>query len=137
MYRKIYSIVPRPCVELVIKDKKGVILVKREIEPYKGMWHLPGCKLLYRETFKECAKRVAKSETNLKIKIKKFLCANEYPFNEKNNSEHAISLVYLAEPLTFRLKENKYGKDVYFFKKIPSNTIKGHKELLKNYFKMK
>ena len=42
LFYKIYSLVPRLCVDIIVKDKRGVVLSKRDIPPCKGMWHIPG-----------------------------------------------------------------------------------------------
>ena len=133
LFRKIYSLVPRLCVEVIINNKEGIILIKREIKPYKGMWHLPGSTLMYNETLEQGAKRTAKSETGLDIKIKRVLCNLEY-FNSNFPQGHGFGIVYLAEPIKGKLKGNKYGRDVRFFKRIPKNIIKKHKNLIKKYY---
>jgi len=130
LYRKIYSLVPRLCVELILTSKEGVVLVKRDISPYKGMWHLPGGTVLYGESLLEAAKRVAKEETNLKIEIRQQLGVKDY--NKKSAFGQAISVVYLAEIVSGRMKGSKFGKEVKAFKEIPKNTIKQHIELIQN-----
>jgi len=130
LYREIYSLVPRLCVDLILKSKEGIILIKRDIPPCKGMWHLPGGTVLYGESLQEAAKRVAKEETNLKIEIMQQLGIKEY--NKKSAFGQAISVVYLADAVSGQLKVNKYGKEVKAFKEIPKKIIKQHKELIEN-----
>ena len=65
-FLSIYRKVPRLCVDLVVKNKNGVLLTKRDIKPSKGMWHIPGGTILYDESVKDAIKRVAKEETGLK-----------------------------------------------------------------------
>ena len=77
-YKQIYSRVPRFCVDLIIQTKDGVILTKRDIEPYRGMWHLPGGTLLLRESINSAAKRIAKDEVGIKIKVEKQLGLMEF-----------------------------------------------------------
>src|SRR3989344_4567321 len=100
-FNEIYSKVPRLCIDLVIKDKRGIVLTKRDINPYKGMWHIPGGTLLLGENIEQCAKRVAKYETGLKIKIRKLLGVEEYHFFAKYTK--VVSLVYLVEPTEGKL----------------------------------
>ena len=48
------------------KKKMSILLVKRNVNPYKDMWCLPGGFLdSDNETLEECAKRILKYETNL------------------------------------------------------------------------
>ena len=41
-YDEIYSKVPRICVEVVIRNEKGILLTKRAIPSSEGKWHFPG-----------------------------------------------------------------------------------------------
>ena len=66
-YYKIYSLVPRMTIDLIIFYKGGIVLSKRDIPPCKGMWHLPGATVLLGETLFEAAKRIAKEEVNITV----------------------------------------------------------------------
>jgi colanic acid biosynthesis protein WcaH len=46
-------------------DRKECLLVKRSAEPVKGVWWLPGGRLLKGETFFDAARRKARDETGL------------------------------------------------------------------------
>lgn len=64
-----YPPVPRVGVgAITIKDGK-VLLVKRGIEPSKGLWAIPGGTLKLGETMEECAAREILEETGIKIKV--------------------------------------------------------------------
>jgi len=131
LYREIYSLVPRLCVDLILKSNDGIVLVKRDISPCKGMWHLPGGAVLYGESLLEATKRVAKEETNLRIEIRQLLEVKEW--DKKSAFGQAISVVYLAEVVSGRMKGNTFGKEAKAFKEIPKNTVKQHQELIENY----
>lgn len=77
-FKTIYSKVPRLCVDLVIKNKQGVLLTKRNIPPDLGWLHFPGGTVLMREALKDTIQRVAKEELNTKVEIKKLLGFLEY-----------------------------------------------------------
>jgi ADP-ribose pyrophosphatase YjhB (NUDIX family) len=128
IYYKIYSLVPRLCVDIIIKYKGGFVLVKREIPPCKGMWHIPGGTVLLGEKLEDTAKRVAKEETNLKVRIIKQLGVKEY--SKKSAFGQAVSIVYLTEAVGGKLKGNEYGNEVKFFKEIPRKTIAEQAEML-------
>lgn len=70
-YDFIYSRVPRLCVDLAIKSKKGVLLTKRLIEPYKNTWHMPGGRVKFRESLADAIQRIAQDELGTKVVIKK------------------------------------------------------------------
>ena len=124
-FKKIYSKVPRLCIDLIIKTNEGILLTKRAIPPYKGYWHTPGGTVLLHEKLKEAAERIAQEEIGSKIKIIKFLGTMEFPPDEITTQ--SISIVYLAKPLSKNLKGSNQGKDLKFFKKIPPKTIKEQK----------
>ena len=133
LYEKIYSLVPRLCVDVLIKSDAGIILVKRDVKPCEGMWHLPGSTVLLGESLESAVKRTAREETGLNVRIKKQLGVKEY--SRKAAFGQAISIVYLAESLPGKLKGNEFGKNARCFKEIPKKTIKEHKEVLENYSK--
>jgi ADP-ribose pyrophosphatase YjhB (NUDIX family) len=131
VYREVYSIVPRLCVDLILKSKDSIVLVKRDISPCKGMWHLPGGTVLFGESLLEATKRVAREETNLRIEVKQLLGVKEY--DKKSAFGQAISIVYLAEVVSGRMRGNAFGKEVKAFREIPKNTVKQHQELVETY----
>jgi len=59
-FKTIYSKVPRLCVDLVIRNKQGTLLTKRDIPPDLGWWHFPGGTVLIGETLENTVQRVAK-----------------------------------------------------------------------------
>jgi 8-oxo-dGTP diphosphatase len=136
LYKKIFTYIPRFCVDIVIKDKKrGVLLVKRNIEPYKGYWHLPGGLIRYGERIENAAKRKAFEETGLIIKIKKFIKIYDDPKIDPRG--HVIIIVYLAYPIGGKLKVNKKeNSDARFFQRLPRNLGFITKEIIKDSLKV-
>ena len=76
---KIRSVCPKCCTVnyvnpipaaagIVIKDSK-ILLVKRGIEPKKGLWSLPAGFIEVDETVSECAIREIREETGLNVKL--------------------------------------------------------------------
>src|SRR5438045_1509115 len=128
-FKKIYSKVPRMCVEIVIKSSKGVLLTLRDIPPWKGMWHLPGGTVLYDETLEQTAKRVALEELDLNIKVDCLLGLNEY-MPSKFTKDHSLAAIFLVKVDSGVIKLNEQSSDVRYFKEIPQNTIKEHKQFL-------
>jgi len=117
-YKKIFSLVPRLTVDVIIKDKRGILLIKRSIEPQEGKWHIPGGRVFFGESLENAVKRVAKEETGLKIKIKKVVRVFQIP--KKYTNTHDITIVYSAYPIGGNLRDGWQGK-CKFFKKIPKN----------------
>lgn len=65
-YDQILKIMPIPCVDLVVQDRDGLILLlKRKNEPAKGQWWFPGGRVHYMETRHDAAIRKLKEECGL------------------------------------------------------------------------
>jgi ADP-ribose pyrophosphatase YjhB (NUDIX family) len=68
VWQEIKEWVPISCIDSVIEyGDKGVIMVRRKLEPYKDMWALPGLRLLRGETDKEAIKRIVRDELGLEV----------------------------------------------------------------------
>jgi len=65
-YDQILKTMPIPCVDLLVVDNAGyILLVKRQNEPAKGQWWFPGGRVYYKEKRKDAAIRKLKEECNL------------------------------------------------------------------------
>jgi len=129
-YNFIYSKVPRFCVDIVIKNiNGGILLTKRDTEPFIGMWHAPGGRVNFRETIEDACKRISKRELGINVDFVKQLYViellNEY---QNNNPRHSISLFCLCNTTEDVSKFN-------FFHEIPEHTIQQHKDFLSKYLK--
>ena len=125
-FKHIYSKVTRLCIDLVIKNKDGILFTKRGITPWKGMWHLPGGTVLFHESLENASRRIAKGELNLKIKIIKVVGTMEF----FRNKYHAVSVAFLAKPLSNKIKLDRQATEFRYFKKPDKNTIKEHKKFI-------
>ena len=66
LYQKIIEVMPVPCVDLLVTDKLGkVLLLKRKNEPAKGQWWFPGGRVHFLETRVQAASRKLKEECGL------------------------------------------------------------------------
>lgn len=133
-FKKIYSRVPRLCVEVIVKTKTGIVLTKRNIPPAKGSWHIPGGTILKGETLEQAVKRKASEELGLKVNVKKNLGVIEYSF--KKYFSQPIGIAFLVEIVSGQLRLNKDDSDIRIFKKLPKNIIKEQKVFLKNKLKI-
>lgn len=131
-FQSIYSTVPRLAIDLIIKSPKGIVLSKRDINPAKGMWHLPGGTVYYKETHAQAVKRIALEETGLKVKIVKLLGVIEYQ-PKKYSIGHTTSIVYLTKIISGKLTGSFQAKQLDFFKSVPPNTIPEAAKFLDEY----
>jgi len=87
--------VPKPTVAVIIENERNEILLeKRNIEPYKSYWCLPGGHIEFGEKAIEAAKREIKEETYLDIKPK-FLFWYEQIIPERD--WHSIAFVFYSK----------------------------------------
>lgn len=133
-YDFIYSRSPRICVDLLIKNSKGeVLLTKRDIEPYKDHWHFPGGRIKFRETVEDAIKRILKGELEQEIDVVPMMLGFCEFLEEvqKGQDRHSISLVHLIDlPNDIIVKLDASSKDVRFFSEMPSPIIPPQKEFL-------
>ncbi len=122
---------PVPTVDIIIRHKDGIILIKRKNPPLG--WALPGGFVDYGETLEAAAVREAKEETGLRIKlIRQF---HTYSDPDRDSRQHTISTVFLAEASG----KGTAGDDAVelgtFLKGgLPDKIVFDHKQILRDYF---
>lgn len=129
-FKRIFARVPRLCVDLVIQTPAGVILSKRDIEPWKGYWHLAGGSVYFGESLETAAKRTAKEELGIKISVKKMLGYAEFLEEIKMVGRHSVSVVLLCTTTAKKISGSWQGTEVKFFKTLPKPIIPAHKKIL-------
>lgn len=66
LYLRIVQVMPIPCVDLLITDREGrVLLIKRKHEPAAGQWWFPGGRVHFGETRAAAAIRKLKEECGI------------------------------------------------------------------------
>ena len=132
-FQRIYSRVPRICVDLLIETERGFLLSKRTISPWEGAWHFPGGGVRFRESLHECAQRIAREELGIEIEVRDFLGMLEYPFETvEGDVRHSMAVVLRASPKSEEFVLNEEASEVRFFKdEIPGGVIPIVGEFLK------
>jgi len=108
---------PFVMVDVIIRVKGGVVLVKRAREPHKGRWALPGGFVRYGERVEDTVIREAEEETGLKVKLSKL--AGVYSNPKRDPRGHAISICFLADVGGGRLRAGGDAAEARVFKEIP------------------
>ena len=92
----VHYVNPVPTVGVVIEMDGGVVLIKRNRPPHKGMWALPSGYIEADESAEEGAIREAEEETGLKVDVRE-------PFNvftfKKDTGEFKVGITFLREYL--------------------------------------
>jgi len=124
-----FKLAPRIAIDLWIKNENGgVLYTKRDVEPYKGLWHLPGSFLLLGEPVDECVKRLAKDELGLKVTGNGF----KLRYLDEDLQEprgHVVHLVYEVRVKKSEVEETESKK---FFFEPPADMIPTHRNIFLN-----
>lgn len=99
LYQNILSVMPIPCVDLLVIDQKGrVLLVKRSNEPAKGQWWVPGGRVYVGEMRMAAAIRKLWEECGLRNTAPIELVTNDLILpNGQGGISHAIATLYRIE----------------------------------------
>jgi len=126
---------PRVAVDSLIVKGNKIVLIRREIEPFKGMLDFPGGMLEYGETVENAVVREAKEETGLDVKVKELL--GVYSDKSRDPRFHAITVAFIVKPIRGKLRGSIEGEpDWYDIKKIkPKKLGFDHAKILKDYLK--
>jgi colanic acid biosynthesis protein WcaH len=137
-FEEIYSKVPRLTVDLLINGVEGFLLTKRNIEPWKDHWHLPGGSVLSEESIEEALRRVAKEELGLEISSTNLIGYIECTSGkEVPGYRHPVSLVFAVKVSSENVVLNDQASDARFFKEIPEKIIPEQSEFLEEHFQQK
>ena len=98
-YEEMIRKMPFPSVDAVINYDGGILLGRRTRSPAKGLYWTTGGRLLFGETPEEAAVRIAKDETGLDTRVRRFINAYSEFFEHGyfGPPSHAIALSYLME----------------------------------------
>mgnify|MGYP001570768131 CR=1 FL=1 len=131
-FKAIFSRVPRLCVDLIIRSPRGIIMTRRSLSSWGGMWHVPGGTVFYRERVEDAAKRVAKRELGIEIDVVQTLGYMEFPSEEKERGYgYSVSIALLC---TFvggaLLTESTEASEIREFLELPDGVITEQREFL-------
>ena len=124
---------PKLAVDIIIVKGNKILLLKRQIRPFKGKLCYPAGMVEYCEMVEQSAVREAKEETGLKIRLKEIL--GVYSFPKRDPRFHTISTVFIAEPIAGRIKSSFEGKVKWYdVKKIKFENLGfDHAKILRDY----
>ena len=122
---------PSLAVDVVIKARGGVVLVRRKNEPYRGKWALPGGFVEYGEKVELAAAREALEETGIKVKLAGLLGVYSDPSRDPRG--HTISVCFKAKWVGGEMRAASDAKEVGLFRKIPWGELAfDHAQILKD-----
>jgi len=134
---ELFKYVPRIATDCaVLNDKGEVLLVKRNHEPFKGKWAIPGGFMEMGETCEMSALRECLEESGIRAKIISIIGVYSNPGRDPRG--HVVSIAYLAKPISGKPGPSDETSDARFFpmNKLPAlaadhgKIIKDAKKLL-------
>jgi nicotinamide-nucleotide adenylyltransferase len=135
IYNKAIYKNPPTAVDVVMEyynpDFKGIILIKRGNEPFKGKWALPGGFQEEGHSFEYTAKKEMREETNLEIEILHNLTPRSQP--NRDPRCHVNSIPFVAKA-SGELKAGDDAAETGIFKldNLPDLAF-DHAEIIKEY----
>ncbi len=118
-------------VDAVIVQRGKVLLMKRNRYPWNGCWVVPGGRVEMDETCEQAVVREAKEETDLRVKIKRFLGVFSSP---KRDPRGTVAVAFLCAPVSGKLtlcKEEASEIKWFSLKKLPAKMGFDHREIIK------
>lgn len=97
------------------REGLSVLLIKRNINPFKGSWALPGGLVGNRETLEEAIQRELREETGVNINYLEQLYSFGQPGRDPRNRVISITYYGLVKPEGFELKATTDAEDVQWF----------------------
>lgn len=115
----------------VMENDLKVLLVKRKVLPYEGMWAIPGGFIKITESLEDAAKRELQEETNVKDVYLEQLYTFGNPKRDPRTRVITVAYFALVNASNFELKASTDVNDVRWFsmKKLPKLAF-DHKEII-------
>lgn len=99
-YRKIQTVMPIVCVDLLIIFNGRCLLLKRSCEPVRGQYWFPGGRIFKMETIQKAVTRKAKEEVGLDCTFQEIVSVEETIFEKTDKMHTDIHTVNICCKLT-------------------------------------
>lgn len=120
-----YPVEPRVGVGAITVRNGNVLLVKRGIEPSRGLWAIPGGTLKLGETLQECAAREILEETGVRVRVGS--CVYVFDFIEHDDQRkikfHYVIVDFAADYLSGEAKGADDAVDARWFSPEDLKTL--------------
>ena len=113
---------PAVAVGAIIVDKGSILLVRRDREPARGLWSLPGGKVERGESLREAIVREVREETSVDVEVDFLLGVAERVVRDDEGeiTFHYVILDYVCNP---RTTDVKFGDDVSDARWVPVGEL--------------
>lgn len=126
------------CGAFILNSNEELLLQKRNKEPEKGYWSIPGGKVEMFETFEEAVKREVKEETDLDIEIIKLNGICDHIVDIENEDKvHWVTPSYLCKVksgIAKIMEPTKHSEMKWFnLSNLPDNLTIPTKKAINDY----
>ena len=113
------------------KEGLSSLLIKRDVEPFRNSWALPGGLILNNESIEEAVERELREETGVSINYLEQLYSFGKPNRDPRNRVISITYYGLVKPNEFELSSSTDANDAQWFpiKKLPVLAF-DHKKII-------
>lgn len=127
---QIYRKVPRLCVEILLQRDGRTYLTLRDIEPCKGLWHLPGGTVRFGERLLEAVRRIARRELNIDVREAGLRGTIEYPSHFENGLDSPVGIVFAVQSFEGTVTPNQEASRGDWFAELPANMHEEQRQFL-------
>jgi 8-oxo-dGTP diphosphatase len=110
-------------VAVIIDDEEQVLLTRRNIAPFHGLWVMPGGKIDLGEQIFKALHREVKEEVGLEVEIGELIGVFEHLTPGEEN-DHFIILYYRCRPLYCKIDHNH--AEVAEARWVPRGELQGY-----------
>jgi len=122
---------PLPTVDIIIEVEGGIVLIERKNPPFG--WAIPGGFVDYGESVEACARREAREETGLDVRLTDLLYVYSRP--DRDPRHHTLTTVFLAtaegQPVA---ADDAQSAGVFGQPTLPEPIVFDHASILADYF---
>lgn len=123
-YRRILSVMPVVCIDCLVVNEQGeYLLVKRQNEPLKGQYWVPGGRLHKNERLTDAVHRKMRQEIGVDVNIIKNVGFFEefFPISREgaDGGAHMISIIFKVTPRSYDIRLDDQSGEWGWFKELP------------------
>ena len=132
LYEEIIKIFPRTCVDIMVIDEQGrVLLMFRNNEPARGQWWFPGGRIYFGETRLQAAQRKIKEECGLDVTELVEISTFDLFFSSDQMTCHDVTILFKMKVFSYsEIKTDNQSKEYGWFKPEACRDLKLHSYIL-------